>query len=156
MYLVTLIPEELNRWVELPPPLNWRSEEPRKDFLLVRHQGTSKLFATELGPGEIVPVPCTALRMLPLKIPQRLKQSPCEQTKEKKIPNVAQQPGRRIARILSTEVTTGMDNLNQKTKNKTNRHKQTKNMKKTKQKRKRLKYSTYTQIDFLRPKKRRF
>lgn len=55
MYLVALNSEELNRWVELPLPLSWRGEEPRKDFLLVHHQSTGKLFVAELWPGEVVP-----------------------------------------------------------------------------------------------------
>lgn len=44
-------------------------------------------------------------------------QRPSEQTKEKKLPNGAQQPGRWItSRALSTEIAVGIDNLNQKNK----------------------------------------
>lgn len=82
-------------------------------------QRTGNLSTAKLGPGEAVPISSTALGMLPLKIPQWLNQSPSEQTQEKKIANVAQQPGRRItSRTLSIEITAGIDNWNQKKKEK--------------------------------------
>lgn len=89
-YLVALVPEELNRWIAFLSPLSWRGEETGKGFVLVLHQTTGNLSAAGLGPGEVVPVPSTALGMLPLKIPQWLEKIPSEQTKERKIHNVAQ------------------------------------------------------------------
>lgn len=96
--------------------MSWRGEETGKGFVLVLHPTTGNLSAAGLGPGEVVPVPSTALGTLPLKIPQWLEKMPSEQTKERKIPNVAQQPERRITSrtLLSTEITAGIDNLNQK------------------------------------------
>ena len=61
------------------------------------HGRTGNLSAAKLWPGEVeTTVPSTTLGMLPLKIPQYLGQSLKEQTREKKLPCGAQQPGRRI------------------------------------------------------------
>lgn len=89
MYLVSLVPEELNRWTQLPPPLSWRGEKRRKGFLLMPHQMTGSPSAAKLGPGEAeTTVPSTALGVLLFQISQDTGQSASEQTKEKS-PNAA-------------------------------------------------------------------
>lgn len=103
-----------------PPPLRWRGEETEKR--------TGNPSAAQLGPEEAVPVPSPALEMRPLRIAQWLRQSPSEQTKEKKIPSVAQQPGRRVtSRTLSPEITAGVDNMSKITKQKNPKTRQKRN-----------------------------
>lgn len=111
MHLASLVPEELTVWAVWPPSLCWSGEEAGKRI------GNP----SAAGAREAVPVASTASEMLPLRRPQWRKQSPSEQTKEKKIPRVAQQPGRRVtSRTLSTEITAGIDNMNKVTKQKRN------------------------------------